>query len=172
MDDAQAFERSNIADILHHDRERRRLAVSAVLMSAIAVLAGCAAGGKPMTPEEAGQGALALLSQTTKTTDLEWSTPGDPTGKKCSDGVSYQYMVHAPIESKQRELADGLAEYWRSKGLHVERSQQDFGEPYGDVYAATAKAEGQPGAALEITSSNALVYVNSPCVAGDPDDEG
>ncbi|WJX99869.1 hypothetical protein [Curtobacterium sp. 458] len=140
-------------------------------MSTVAVLAGCAAGGKTMTPEEARQGALAILSETTKTTDLEWSTPGAPTGKKCSDGVSYQYMVHAPIESKQRELADGLAEYWRSKGLHVERSQQDFGEKYGGVYAATAKAGGQPGAAFEITSSNALVYVNSQCVAGDPDDE-
>ncbi|MGL3198240.1 MULTISPECIES: hypothetical protein [Curtobacterium] len=80
-------------------------------------------------------------------------------------------LIDAPIASKRRELADGLAEYWRSRGLHVERDQQDFGEKYGDMYAATAKAEGQPGAALEITSSNALVYVNSPCVAGDPDDE-
>lgn len=157
---------------VRHAPNRRRLAVLAVLSSAATVLAGCAAGGNTMTPEEARRSALALLDRTTKTTDLKWSEPGDPTGNKCSNGVSYQYMIHAPIESKQRELADGLAEYWRSKGLHVERSQQDFGEQYGDVYAATAaKAEGQPGAAFEITSSNALVYVNSPCAAGDPDEE-
>ncbi|MEK6312188.1 MAG: hypothetical protein V4737_07420 [Curtobacterium sp.] len=124
-----------------------------------------------MTPEESQHEALALLEQTTKTTDLDWSAPGDPTSKKCSDGVRYQYMVHAPVTFKQSELADSLAEYWRSEGLRVDRSQQDFGEKYGDVYAATAKADGKAGAAFEITNANVLLYVNSQCVAGTPDDE-
>jgi hypothetical protein len=150
---------------------RQRLTALAVLLSVTTVLAGCAAGGKTMTPEESRQEALALLDQTTNATDLEWSVPGDPTSKKCSDGVRYQYMVHATVTSKQSELADSLVTYWRSRGLRVDRSQQDFGEKYGDVYAATAKADGKPGAAFEITDANALVYVNSQCVAGAPDDE-
>lgn len=124
-----------------------------------------------MTPEETQHDALTLLEQTTKTTDLAWSSPGEPVSKTCSDGVRYQYMVHAPITSEQRELADGLSHVWRSAGLHVERSEQDFGEEYGVVYAATAKADGKAGAAYEITDGNVLVYVESRCVAGAADGE-
>lgn len=149
----------------------QRLTGAAVALSLITVLAGCAAGGKTMTPEETQEDALALLEQTTTSTDLDWSSPGDPVSKKCSEGVRYQYMVHAPVTSEQTELADSLAEFWRSKGLQVERSQQEFGSKYGTVYAATAKADGKAGAAFEITNGNALVYVNSQCVAGAPGDE-
>ncbi|MBF4615848.1 hypothetical protein [Curtobacterium sp. VKM Ac-1376] len=124
-----------------------------------------------MTPGASQQEALALLDQTAIATDLDWSSPGDPVSKKCSEGVRYQYMVHAPVTSKQTELADSLSEFWRSKGLQVERSQQEFGSKYGTVYAATAKADGKAAAAFEITNGNALVYVNSQCVAGAPDDE-
>ena len=154
-----------------HAPIRKLLAVLAALLSATIVLAGCAAEGKTMTPEETQKDALALLDQTTTSNDLDWSSPGDPVSEKCSEGVRYQYMVHAPVNSKQTELADSLAEFWRSKGLQVERSQQAFGSKYGTVYAATAKADGKAGAAFEITNGNALVYVNSQCVAGSPDDE-
>lgn len=124
-----------------------------------------------MTPEETQKEALTLLEQTTTSTDLDWSSPGDPVSKKCSEGVRYQYMVHAPVTSDQTELADSLSDFWRSKGLQVDRSRQEFGAKYGTVYAATAKAAGKAGAAFEITNGNALVYVNSQCVAGSPDDE-
>ncbi|MCS6564929.1 hypothetical protein NYS48_06325 [Curtobacterium flaccumfaciens pv. flaccumfaciens] len=154
-----------------HAPIRKLLAVLVALLSATIVLAGCAGGAKSMTPEETQKDALALLDHTTTSTDLDWSSPGDPVSKKCSEGVRYQYMVHAPVTSKQTELADSLAEFWRSKGLQVERSQQEFGAKYGTVYAATAKADGKAGAAFEITNGNALVYVNSRCVAGSPDDE-
>lgn len=149
----------------------QRLTGAAVALSLITVLTGCAAGGKTMTPEETQKDALALLEQTTTSIDLDWSSHGDPVSKKCSEGVRYQYMVHAPVNSKQTELADSLAEFWRSKGLQVERSQQEFGSKYGTVYAATAKADGKAGGAFEITNGNALVYVNSQCVAGTPGDE-
>ena len=154
-----------------HAPIRKLLAVLVALLSATIVLAGCAGGAKSMTPEETQKDALALLDHTTTSTDLDWSSPGDPVSKKCSEGVRYQYMVHAPVTSKQTELADSLAEFWRSKGLQVERSQQEFGAKYGTVYAATAKADNKAGAAFEITNGNALVYVNSRCVAGSPDDE-
>ncbi|MCA5924999.1 hypothetical protein [Curtobacterium oceanosedimentum] len=124
-----------------------------------------------MTPEETRRDALTLLDQTTASADLDWSSPGDPVSKGCSEGVRYQYMVHAPVTSKQDELADSLSKFWRSRGLEVERSQQDFGSKYGTVFGATAKADGKAGAALEITNGNALVFVNSQCVAGSPDDE-
>jgi hypothetical protein len=158
--------RTNLRSSVGH-----RLTGAAVALFLTTVLVGCATGGKTMTPEDAQRDALTLLDQTTASADLDWSSPGGPVSKKCSEGVRYQYMVHAPVNSKQTELADSLAEFWRSKGLQVERSQQEFGSKYGTVYAATAKADGKAGAAFEITNGNALVYVNSQCVAGSPGDE-
>lgn len=149
----------------------RRLTGAALALFLTTVLVGCATGGKTMTPEEAQRDALTLLDQTTASADLDWSSPGEPVSKECPKGVRYQYMVHAPVTSKQAELADSLSEFWRSRGLEVERSQQDFGSKYGRVYGATAKADGNAGAAFEITNGNALVSVNSQCVAGSPDDE-
>lgn len=123
-----------------------------------------------MTPEAAKSEALLFLDQTTRRAALDWSVPREPTAEQCSGGVKFQYLVHAPLSSTQSELADTLAAYWRSKGMSVERTQEDFGAGYGLVYAATARAQGSPGAAFEITRLHALVYIDSQCVAGEADD--
>ena len=132
----------------------------------------CAGGGPTTrTPEQAQAEALELLRKTQAAVDLPWPETPAPSAEPCSAGVRFNYFVPVEVKTDASSVAQTLRRLWRSEGLTVSSSQEDFGEARGVLYSATAVAEGGAGAAYQVSATSVAVQITSPCVEGSPDDE-
>ncbi|MBO9040636.1 hypothetical protein [Curtobacterium flaccumfaciens] len=132
----------------------------------------CAGGGPTTrTPEQAQAEAVELLRKTQAAVDLPWPETPAPSAEPCSAGFRFNYFVPVEVKADASSVAQMLRRLWRSEGLTVSSSQEDFGEARGFLYSATADAEGGAGAAYQVSATSVAVQITSPCVEGSPDDE-
>ncbi|MCS5493379.1 hypothetical protein [Curtobacterium flaccumfaciens] len=149
---------------------------SAIAVAVIVTLGvtACAGGGPTTrTPEQAQAEAVGLLRKTQAAADLPWPETPAPSAEPCSAGVRFNYFVPVEVKTDANSVAQTLRRLWRSEGLTVSSSQEDFGESGGVLYSATADAdaEGGAGAGYQVSATSVAVQITSPCVEGSPDDE-
>jgi hypothetical protein len=102
---------------------------------------------------------------------VPWPETPAPSAEPCSAGVRFDYFVPVMVKTDASSVAQTLRRLWRSEGLTVSSSQEDFGEARGVLYSATADAEGGAGAAHQVSATSVAVQITSPCVEGPPGDE-
>ncbi|MFJ4297607.1 hypothetical protein [Curtobacterium sp. NPDC089689] len=71
-----------------------------------------------------------------------------------------------------RSVAHTFQRLWRSEGLTVDPSKNDFGGDGGILYSATADAVGAAGAAYQVNTRSVVVRITSPCADGSVNDYG
>jgi hypothetical protein len=138
------------------------------------ILSGCAATGRSnVHPDDAKAEAVAFLKDTTRhEQDVAWPPVPTPVATRCSDeddGVRFQYFVSVDTDVDSQKIASTLQSYWKSRGLEVKPSQEDFGK-YGVMYSATARADRMPWGSYEISSTGINLYVDSQCAEGNVSD--
>lgn len=132
----------------------------------------CAGGGPTTrTPKQAQAEAVELLRKTQAAVNLPWPETPAPSAEPCSAGVRFNYFVPVEVKTDASSVAQTLRRLWRSEGLTVSSSQEDFGGAGGVLYSATADAEGRAGAAYQVSATSVAVQITSRCVEGSPDDE-
>jgi hypothetical protein len=152
------------------------LALGCGLALLATMLTGCSdQGRRPMPgPADAKVEALAALQTSMSLHPEKWPDAPGPAVNECSragiDGVQFTYMVKISAPRDRDGFQRAMSEYWSEEGYDVRVHSAEGNAGTGTEYNATLRKANAPWLSFSATSIGLLLYVDSQCAEGVPDD--